>query len=119
MANQITQNVILATAQAANALTGNGTAIDVTDADSVVIALGTSAGTAGIFTFEKSSDSGANWSALTCTRVSDGTTASVTTAAENGGAFVPQLFDGPSQIRARISTAWVTASPLVRVLQLN
>ena len=120
MANTISTKITRTQMQAADALSGNGTAVDVTGHNDCLIAIMTRASAAaGIFTFEESSDAGQNWSAVTCTRVSDGTTASATNAAELGISFIVPIKDGPRQLRARISTNWTTASPQVNVIVLT
>lgn len=119
MANTILQTATRTTAQAANALTGNGTAVDVTNAKHVLIAVQKSTGTAGIFTFERSTDDGQNYSAMTVTRASDGAAISATSAAESGETYIVTRVDGDTQIRVRISTDWVTSSPAVTVIVLN
>lgn len=107
------------TLHAANALTGNGEAVEVNGAKAVVFVTGESSGTAGIFTFERSGDEGENWTAMTVTRASDGNEITATAAAEDGNAYVASLVDGDVRVRARISTAFVTASPLVTLLVIN
>lgn len=119
MANPITQTVTRTTLHAANALSGNGEAVEVNGAKAVVFVSGESAGTAGIITFERSTDEGQNWSAMNVTRASDGSTITATAAAEDGNAYVASQVDGDVRVRARISTAFVTASPLVTLLVIN
>lgn len=119
MANSITQSVTRTTIRAANTLSGNGTAVDVTGAKAVIFVMGESAGTAGIYTFERSSDDGSEWVPLTVTRASDGNAITATAAAEDGNAYVASLVDGDTQVRARISTNWVTASPLCSLVVIN
>lgn len=119
MANSITQTVTRTTLRAANTLTGNGAAVDVTGAKAVIFVMGESAGTAGIYTFERSSDDGAEWVPLTVTRASTGDEITATAAAEDGNAYIAALVDGDTQVRARISTAWVTASPLCSLIVIN
>jgi len=109
-----------AAAQTAGTLSGNGTAVDVTGRNHVLIAIGvTATGTAGRYTFEESPDGGINWSAVTAMRLTDGTSASVTNAGENGVTFFLQQNDGPRMIRARISTNWSTDSPLVNICSIT
>lgn len=119
MANPIIQTVTRTTLHAANALSGNGESVEVNGAKAVVFVSGESAGTAGIFTFERSHDGGSEWETMTVTRASDGAEITATAAAEDGNAYVASLVDGDVRVRARISTAFVTASPLVTLLVIN
>lgn len=118
MANTIPQSMTRTTMQAANALTGNGTAVAQT-AKTDLIYIGASAGTAGIFTFERSHDDGTTWVTQSVTRLSDGVSITATSAAENDDCYLVAVQDGDIQLRARISTTWVTASPAVTHIALN
>ena len=118
MANTIPQSMTRTTLHALNALTGNGTAVAQT-AKCHLIYIGASAGTAGIFTFERSHDDGVTWVTQSVTRLSDGNAITATAAAENDDCYLVAAQDGDIQLRARISTAWVTASPLVTYIALN
>lgn len=120
MAQSISQTITRTQAQAAaTTATGNGTAVDVSGANSVIFVIKKSSGTAGVVTFEESLDDGQNWSSLSCTRASDGASVTATSAGESGDAFVASMKDGDRQVRARISTAWVTAGALVEVVALT
>lgn len=106
------------TLHAANALTGDGVSV-AQAAKNTLIYIGASAGTAGIFTFERSADEGVTWVAQSVTRLSDGTAITATAAAENDDCYLVAGVDGDNLLRARISTAWVTASPAVTLIALN
>lgn len=118
MANIIPQSMTRTALHAANALTGNGASV-ATAAKRHLIYIGASAGTAGIFTFERSHDDGVNWVTQSVTRLSDGVAITATAAAENDDCYLVAVQDGDNLIRARISTAWVTASPAVTHIALN
>jgi hypothetical protein len=120
MAQTLSQTITRTQAQAsATTATGNGTAVDVTGASAVIFVIKKSSGTAGIVTFEESSDGGENWSTVSCTRASDGNAVTATSAGESGDAFVAAMKDGARQVRARISTAWTTAGAQVEVVALT
>src|SRR5437762_2352191 len=106
MTQLMTTAFLRSTAQTAGTLSGNGTAIQCAGVNSVLFVIQkSSTGAAGMYTFEVSFDAGQTWAAITCTRLSDGTTASATNAAESGEAFAAPLYDGADvQYRARIST---------------
>jgi len=120
MANASTVTLTRTTSLAQDALTGTGTAVDVTGANDVLVCFG-SRGTsvAGITILEESFDGGQNWSAITCTRLNDGTTASSTSAAETGVTFLVPPKDGPRQIRCRVTTNYTTASPIMVVVKIT
>ena len=120
MAHPLTQTIKRSQAQAAATTgVGNGTAVDVTGAEAVVFVVKKSTGTTGVLTFEESFDSGQNWSPLTVTRASDGSSITATSAGESGDAFIASMKDGNRQVRARISTAWTTSGAQVQVIVLN
>jgi len=121
MANTIAKSATITTAQAAaQTATSNGTAVDVSGAQSVLVMMDHSTGTTGIVTFERSID-GNEWTQAGATRLSDGSavTNSATTAAESSEIYQIALKDGVNQIRCRISTAWTTAGCLTRVIVLR
>lgn len=103
--------------QAANTLTGNGSTADASGCNCVVFVVESApTGTAGIYTFEKSTDDGANWSALSVTDVLTGAAlaGSASAAARDGFTVIAdEGLDGDILVRARISTNWVTAAPAV------
>lgn len=104
---------------AANALSGNGASVPVKD-KTIVVLSGESAGTAGVLTFEHSvGTDGLTWTPITAVRASDGATISSTAAAEDGNVYVLNVPDGQGQVRARISTPFVTASPLVTAIGIS
>ena len=103
--------------QAADALTGNGSSADAGGANCVVF-VGESAptGAAGVLTFEVSVDEGTTWSLLAVTDALTGAAlaGSATAAARDGFAVIADDgLTGDCLVRARISTNWTTASPLV------
>ncbi len=105
--------------QAQDALTGNGTAVDAAGANAIIFVVDsrpTSA--AGILTFEVSYDDGANWSLLAVEDTSTGAAlaGSASAAARTGFTVISESPpSGDIQVRARISTAFTTASPKVLV----
>lgn len=118
MANNIPQSMTRTTLQAANALSGNGSSVAQT-AKHNLIYIGASAGTGGVFTFERSSDEGTTWSTMTVTRLSDGNAVTATAAGETDDCYLVRDVDGDNLLRARISTNWTTASPAVTHIALN
>jgi len=118
VANTIPQSMTRTTLHAANALTGNGVAVAQTGKVNLIY-IGASAGTEGIFTFERSHDDGTTWVAQSVTRLSDGNSITATAAAENDDCYLVAAQDGDVQLRVRISTTWVTASPAVTHIALN
>lgn len=118
MANIIPQNMTRTTLHALNALTGNGVTF-AQGAKLDLIYIGASAGTAGIFTFERSHDDGVSWVAQTVTRLSDGIEITATAAGETDDCYLVKGVDGRNTLRARISTNWTSASPAVTHIALN
>lgn len=121
MANTINKNITMTTAQAAGqTATSNGTSVDVSGAQAVIVVMDHSTGTTGIVTFERSVD-GVEWSQAGATRISDGSavTNSATNAAESSEAFNIALKDGTNLLRARISTAWTTTGCLTRIFVIR
>lgn len=119
MANKINPQSARSALQSSGTLSGNGTSASVQGAKAVVIGIGKSTGTAGIYTFEQSTDDGANWTACPVTRLSDGASVTTTNAGESGETFILPLIDGDSMIRVRISTNWVTSAPAVTIGVIN
>lgn len=62
---------------------------------------------------------GEYWTPITATRLSDGAEVGATEPGEAGESFLLNLPDGVGQVRARISTAWTTASPLVTLAGIS
>lgn len=119
MANTITPALTRTTLQASGTLTGNGSSGSIQGGKSAIISIGKSTGTAGVYTFEQSTDEGAEFSTIPVVRASTGASVTATTAAESGEAFIVPLVDGDTVVRARISTAWVTAAPSVTLVVIN
>ena len=119
MPNKITPQSVRNALQNSGTLSGNGTAVSVQGGKAVIFGIGKSTGTAGIYTFEQSFDDGANWSALTVVRLSDGASITATNAAESGETFIAPLLDGDAMVRVRISTNWVTTAPAVSIAVLH
>jgi hypothetical protein len=117
MASLIPQAMTRTVVQALNTLSGNGTAVD-QKAQHDLFYVGPSAGTAGIYTFERSVD-GLNWETQLVTRLSDGSTISATAAGETDDCYLVRSLDGVAKLRARISTNWVTNAPSVTHVAVN
>lgn len=98
--------ITIVTMQADNAGAGNGTAADTTGARAVIVFLD-AGGTPGTVEMEYSVD-GENWSSLPMFDT-DGEEID-STLTENLIAFA-QVFPGPSQIRARVPSAWTGGAP--------
>ncbi len=111
MANTITPSLTRTTLQATNTLSGNGSSGAIAGAKAAILSITKATGTAGVYTFEKSHDEGAEWSPLSVVRSSTGASVTATTAAESGESFIVPLIDGDVVVRARISTNWVTSAP--------